>query len=93
MSFIDKKKKKGELHSPLNSLPAPSIQVMDGCNFPLLPPPSSILFDKQHKHLKQKRYFNHSLNRDVFMQNCAASHNKLNTSLGIKMSNKNNGKN
>lgn len=69
------------------------MQVMDGCNFSLLPPPSPILFDKQHKHLKQRRYFNHSLNGDVSMQSCAASYNKLNTSLGIKAYNENNGNN
>lgn len=41
---------------------------------PPIPPPSSTLFDKQHKHLKQSRHFNHFLNR-VFlckaMQTCA----------------------
>lgn len=63
--------KRGELHffppslHP-STLPPPPLHrwLMDGTLPP--PHPPSILFDKQHNHLKQRRHFNHSLNR-VFL--------------------------
>lgn len=64
--------------------PAPSVQVMDGCNFSLLAPPFSILFDSKHKHLKQKK--------GVLIIPSIGNDN-MNTSLGIKGSHENNGNN
>lgn len=61
--------------STLPSLLCPRRWLMEGLPPPILPP-SSVLFDKQHKHLKRSRHFNHFLNR-VFlckaMQTCAIS--------------------
>lgn len=76
--LLTKKEEKSthSLHpSTLPSLLCPPGWLMEGLP-PPIPPPPSILFDKQHKHLKRSRHFNHFLN-GVFlckaMQTCAIS--------------------